>query len=251
MTDNSKESDIRNEFEDMLDYSDQEAQGASFILDEKDDASTTLTSRLDNPREPTVPAGNANNTKPQDLLERYAAEQGRSTESVLRETMTLLSDYHIRNPRQAVHGESNADEGTADARVDGELHSTSRITTTNDLAAHVNPPPANEEDQLLDQYKTYIISIMPLNAQQKINLRDLLDQEGWPQTWVSLVLIEQNKEARWWDWFPMENKVLRALKERFDMSWEDMAEYLYIGMRPSQCRLRYEEITAGNDGSEG
>lgn len=102
-------------------------------------------------------------------------------------------------------------------------------------------------DKPLEQYRSYIIDRLPLTGQQKTQVRAMLDDRYWPWVWRSLVSIKGCKWGIKWTWDEggegdNHDAMLRVLREEFGLPWEDLAGYIFIGMRPSQCKSRYAEV---------
>lgn len=83
---------------------------------------------------------------------------------------------------------------------------------------------------------------MPLSASQRDGVRLLLSQTGWSTVWQSLEKIQDCVKGMNWDWQPVDDVLLNKFHEVFKMSWQAVAQYMVVGMRPRQCELRYKSI---------
>ena len=111
------------------------------------------------------------------------------------------------------------------------------------------------KDPLFQKYRPYYISLLPLAEVKQKEVHQMLDDHGWPWIWRSLTYIQDRKSERNWEWDDegegqSNDAVLLALKG-FDLSWSDISLCFSIGMRPSECQLRYEGIGNGTEGIEG
>ncbi|KAH5299675.1 hypothetical protein HBI12_197020 [Parastagonospora nodorum] len=70
------------------------------------------------------------------------------------------------------------------------------------------------------------------------------------QSWLAYVVagssdnIRDGTNRRTWDWEDDDDELLQVFRIEFGLSWDVIAEFLFIGMRPSQCGQRLEKNKA-------
>lgn len=105
---------------------------------------------------------------------------------------------------------------------------------------------ASESNPQLKQYKDYIVSIMPLDDAEKINLRLLLTKNRITPL-ESLNTIRNCQNGWNWEWDEdNDNHMLKMIREQYNIDWKILADFLFIGMRASQCKARYMRVLMWN-----
>jgi hypothetical protein len=101
-----------------------------------------------------------------------------------------------------------------------------------------------DTSRLLGQYKEFVLSKLCTSAETRDQVRQLFVKHGWPTVWQSVRTIKGCEGGLNWTWQAVDNLLLVKLIRRKLLSWEKIAEYIFIGMRVSQCRDRYETLDA-------
>ncbi|KAH3996149.1 hypothetical protein HBI56_192520 [Parastagonospora nodorum] len=96
----------------------------------------------------------------------------------------------------------------------------------------------------LQNYRAHILSKLLLSAAQLAQLKFRLTNPGWPMLWRGLQTIRDGTNRRTWDWEDDDNELLQVFRIEFGLSWDAIAEFLVIGMRPSQCEQLFERNKA-------
>jgi hypothetical protein len=116
---------------------------------------------------------------------------------------------------------------------------------------------APDTSRLLGQYKEFVLSKLNISEETRDQVRQLFVKHGWPTVWQSIRSIKGCEGGLNWTWQAVDNLLLVKLKEMGFLSWDKIAEYIFIGMRVSQCSDRYETLDArereedsGEDGGE-
>ena len=108
--------------------------------------------------------------------------------------------------------------------------------------------------QLLKQYKGFVLSKLPVSEEVQSQIRGLFQQYGWPTVWQSLDSIKGCEGGLNWGWQVVDDQLLLMLRRRGLLKIKDVAEYIFIGMRVSQCRAQYKALDKalprGRDGGE-
>ncbi|KAI4688606.1 uncharacterized protein J4E84_004536 [Alternaria hordeiaustralica] len=108
--------------------------------------------------------------------------------------------------------------------------------------------------RLLEQYKGFVLSKLALSEKVQSQIRGLFQKYGWPTVWQSLDSIEGCEGGLNWGWQAVDDQLLLTLRRRELLKIEDLAEYIFIGMRASQCLAQYKALDKarprGRDGGE-
>ncbi|KAI4629373.1 uncharacterized protein J4E87_003637 [Alternaria ethzedia] len=97
--------------------------------------------------------------------------------------------------------------------------------------------------QLLEQYKGFVLSKLPVSEEVQSQIRGLFEKYGWPTVWQSLDSIEGCGDGPTWTWQDVDNDLLVRLGDEKLLGMNKIAEYVFIGMRVSQCRDQYNSLT--------
>lgn len=108
----------------------------------------------------------------------------------------------------------------------------------------------SEENQLLEDYKTYVLSKLKISDKDRSKLRELLHDHDWPSVWQSLDTIKNCESGLSWEWGTMDTYLLFRLKDTELLSWQEIAEYFFIGMRATQYKSIYENVIAEEEKEE-
>jgi hypothetical protein len=108
-----------------------------------------------------------------------------------------------------------------------------------------SPTPPNPPDPSLEDYKNYIILELALSADKEDVLRNLLRKKGWPSVWQSFDSIRACEHGRSCEWTGGDDELLVRLRQEADLRFDDIAVYLFIGMRGRQCEQRYNLLING------
>ncbi|KAH6875751.1 hypothetical protein BKA58DRAFT_454787 [Alternaria rosae] len=140
-----------------------------------------------------------------------------------------------------------AELDTSDAEIgwsglfDGPIYVSA--TDSEDLQASETSV-VSEEEQLLEDCKTYVLSKLKITDKNRSKLRELLHDHNWPSVWQSLDTIKNCGGGLSWEWGTMDTYLLFRLKDTKLLSWQEIAEYFFIGMRATQCKSIYENVIA-------
>jgi len=105
---------------------------------------------------------------------------------------------------------------------------------------------ASEGNPQIRKYKDYIVSIMPLSDAEKIDLRLMLTKNRITPL-VSLDTIRNCQNGLNWQWDEgNDGHMLKMIREQYNMDWKVLADFLFIGMRASQCKARYMRVLMWN-----
>ncbi|KAI4696459.1 uncharacterized protein J4E88_000636 [Alternaria novae-zelandiae] len=108
--------------------------------------------------------------------------------------------------------------------------------------------------QLLEQYKGFVLSKLPVSEEVQSQIRGLFQKYGWPTVWQSLDSIKGCEGGLNWGWQAVDDQLLLTLRRRELLKIEDLAECIFIGMRASQCLAQYKALDKarprGRDGGE-
>jgi len=97
--------------------------------------------------------------------------------------------------------------------------------------------------RLLEQYKDFVLSKLPVSEEVQSQIRGLFQQYGWPTVWQSLDSIEGCGDGPTSTWQDVDNDLLVRLGDEKLLGMNKIAEYVFIGMRVSQCRDQYNFLT--------
>ncbi|KAI4651915.1 hypothetical protein J4E93_002111 [Alternaria ventricosa] len=104
--------------------------------------------------------------------------------------------------------------------------------------------------QLLKQYKGFVLSKLPVSEEVQSQIRGLFQKYGWPTVWQSLDSIEGCRDGPTWTWQDVDNDLLMTLGDEKLLGMDKIAEYIFIGMRVSQCRDQYRTLKREQEGNE-
>ncbi|KAI4700233.1 hypothetical protein J4E81_004271 [Alternaria sp. BMP 2799] len=95
----------------------------------------------------------------------------------------------------------------------------------------------------LKRYREFVLSKLLLSDKDQNQVRGLLNKYGWPTVWQSLDSIVGCGDGPTWTWQDVDNDLLVRLGDEKLLKMDKIAEYMFIGMRVSQCRDQYNALT--------
>jgi hypothetical protein len=106
-----------------------------------------------------------------------------------------------------------------------------------------NPTTAPPSDTYLEQHKASVITGFNLTPEKEHDLRQLLQNFGWPTPYENLTkVLACRRGDQKWEWDVRNDNLLKGIREIMGPNWEELSTSFFVGKTKYDCAERYNEI---------